>query len=346
MGAPALDRPPVMKDVAKVAGVSHQTVSRVLNGHPNVSQAARERVEAAISELGYRRNGIARSLATRRSQTVGVLASDLSQYGPARTLLGVESAAREAGYFVSIASLRDVSAESVTDAMDHFCDQGVDGVIVVVPHPAVLEALDQIKLDFPVITATSATHRPSPGAAVNQRLGAKLAVEHLIGLGHTCIGHLSGPLDWFDAAERLEGWRETLEEAGLKPGPVLNGDWSADSGYMAGTSILSQNDLTAVFVSNDQMALGLMLALHERSVTIPADISIVAYDDQPEAGYFYPPLTTVRQDFEELGRQCIAVLLESLSSKDENLKRLVEPRMVIRATTGKPKVRDVSHPHN
>jgi DNA-binding LacI/PurR family transcriptional regulator len=159
MSAPTSGRPPVMKDVAQVAGVSHQTVSRVLNGHPNVSREARERVEAAIAELGYRRNVIARSLATRRSQTVGVLASDLSQYGPARTLLGVETAARDAGYFVSIASLRDVSFEAVKDALDHFYDQGVDGIIVVVPHPRVLEALDRICPGLPIITATSAPQR-------------------------------------------------------------------------------------------------------------------------------------------------------------------------------------------
>ncbi|GAC1450854.1 MAG: LacI family DNA-binding transcriptional regulator [Pseudarthrobacter sp.] len=325
-----------MKDVAKLAGVSHQTVSRVLNGHPNVSAKARERVEAAISELGYRRNSIARTLVTRRSQTIGVLASDLSQYGPARTLLGLEQAARAAGYFVSIATLREITVDSVSDALEHFRDQGVDGIIVIVPHPGILEALDALQPGVPVVAATSDSRRHSPGAAVDQRMGARMAVQHLIDLGHTRIGHVSGPMEWFDAAERVEGWREALADAGLAPGLLLHGDWSADSGYVAGSSLGPTPEVTAMFVANDQMALGLLRALHEQQLVIPRDVSVVGYDDQPEAGHFYPPLTTVRQDFEELGRQCISALLTSLEEGVEGGKRLVEPKLVLRATTAPP----------
>lgn len=326
-------RQPVMKDVARVAGVSHQTVSRFLNGHPSVSEDARSRIESAISQLGYRRNLVARSLATRRSQTIGVIASDLSQFGPSHTLLGVESAARDAGYFVSIANLRDASAEAVSDVLDHFHNQGVEGIVVVVPHPGVLKALDTIEPGLPIVTATSAPNRPSPGAALDQRAGARLAVNHLVELGHTKISHLSGPLDWFDALERAEGWREALLDAGLEPGPLFHGDWSASSGYQAGLSYSQDSGITAMFISNDQMALGLLLALHERSIKVPAEISVVGYDDQPEAAFFYPPLTTIKQDFEEFGRQCIASLLEILSSGSSEATRLVEPALVIRATT-------------
>jgi DNA-binding LacI/PurR family transcriptional regulator len=223
MAGTEFNRPPVMKDVARVAGVSHQTVSRVINDHPNVSAKARQQVEAAITELGYRRNVIARSLATRRSQTIGILTSDLSQFGPARTLLGIERAAREAGYFVSITTLREITFASVAHALDHFGDQGVEGIVVVVPHPALLEALDRMAPRVAVVAATSDTRRSSLGAAVDQRAGARLAVQHLIELGHIRIGHISGPMDWFDAVERLEGWREALTEAGLPPGPLLYG---------------------------------------------------------------------------------------------------------------------------
>lgn len=326
-------RPPVMKDVARLAGLSHQTVSRVINGHPNVSQRTREQVEAAIETLGYRRNAIARSLATRRSQTIGVLASDLTQYGPGRTLLGIERAARDAGYFVSIATLREISAEAVSDVVEHFHNQGVDGMAVVVPHPGVLEALDHIDPRLPIVAATSDPRRSGPGATVNQRSGARLAVQHLIQLGHSRIGHLSGPMDWYDALERLEGWRDALREAGLEPGPLLNGDWSADSGYEAGLAHEPGTGVTAIFASNDQMALGLIRALHEQQLEIPRNLSVVGYDDQPEAAHFYPPLTTIRQDFEEVGRQCIAALLESLQPGKTDGRRVVEPLLVVRQST-------------
>ncbi|MBT2513804.1 LacI family DNA-binding transcriptional regulator [Arthrobacter sp. ISL-30] len=329
-----------MKDVARVAGVSHQTVSRVINDHPNVSAKARQQVEAAITELGYRRNVIARSLATRRSQTIGVLTSDLSQFGPARTLLGIERAAREAGHFVSIATLREITFASVAHALDHFWNQGVEGIVVVVPHPGLLEALDRIAPRVAVVAATSDTRRSSLGAAVDQRAGARLAVQHLIELGHTRIGHISGPMDWFDAVERLEGWLEALTEASLPPGPLLYGDWSANSGYAAGLALGREPAATAMFVSNDQMALGLLRALHEQPLRIPQDLSVVGYDDQPEAAYFYPPLTTIRLDFEELGRQCIAALMESQHLEGADSKRFVEPvepRLILRATTAQPR---------
>ena len=332
---PAVKRAPVMKDVARVAGVSYQTVSRVLNGHPNVSASARERVEAAIAELGYRRNTVARSLATRRSQTIGVLASELAQYGPARTLLGLEQAARDAGYFVSIATLREVTPSAVQDALDHFADQAVDGIVVVVPHPGLLEALDRIEHSFPVVAATSDPDRPAAGAGVDQRLGARLAVRHLVELGHTRIGHLSGPSDWYDAVERVRGWREALDEAGLPADLLIEGDWTAARGYEVGLEVARSREATGMFVANDQMSLGLLRGVQESGLRVPRDLSIVGYDDQPEAAFFFPPLTTVRQDFEALGRRCIEALLAALEEGRPEA-RTVEPQLVVRSTTGPP----------
>ncbi|MBT2513803.1 LacI family DNA-binding transcriptional regulator [Arthrobacter sp. ISL-30] len=322
-----------MKDVARIAGVSHQTVSRVLNGHPSVSASVRERVETVIEELGYRRNVAARSLVTRRSRTVGVLATELVQYGPSRTLLGLESAARDADYFVSIATVRDVSIKSVREALNHLGDQSVDGIVVVVPHPGILEALSLIEHSFPVVTATSATGGPLGSAAVNQRLGARMAVQHLIELGHTRIGHVSGPMNWFDAVERVEGWREALTEAGLQADILIQGDWTAERGYEAGLS-LGSSDASAFFIANDQMALGFLRGVQECGLRVPDDVSIVGYDDQPDAGFFYPPLTTVKQDFEELGRRSIKALLEQLDSGTIPPKQMIDPAIVVRASSG------------
>ncbi|WP_309994311.1 LacI family DNA-binding transcriptional regulator [Paenarthrobacter nitroguajacolicus] len=322
-----------MEDVARVAGVSHQTVSRVLNNHPNVSSKTRERVEQAITDLGYRRNVAARSLVTRRSQTIGVLGSELAQYGPSHTLLGVQQAARDAGYFVSVAGLREVTPETIKDAIAHFMDQGVDGIVVTVPHPGTFDVLRAITTQVPLVAVGSVGDENLSGATVDQRQGARLAVQHLLDLGHTQIGHLSGPADWIDAAARIDGWRDALAEAGLEPATLIEGDWSAECGYREGLKIAGERSVTALFVANDQMALGVLRAFNETGVQVPTDISVVGFDDQPESAYFIPPLTTVAQDFEELGQRCIDLLLEYLDKGTSHAPATVTPRLVVRSTT-------------
>jgi DNA-binding LacI/PurR family transcriptional regulator len=326
-------RLPRLEDVAQRAGVSHQTVSRVVNNHPNVSKATRERVEAAIAELGYRRNTAARSLVTRRSQTIGVLASELAQYGPANTLLGVEHAARDAGYFVSIAALRSISRDAIFDALRHFTDQSVDGIAVLVPHSETLLALKEMPLDVPVVAVGSLGNEKVSGAMVDQKRGAELAVGHLIEQGHRRIAHISGPQDWIDAIVRAEGWRDALQEAGLADDLLMEGDWSAGSGYAIGKRLASRREATAIFVANDQMALGLLRAFNEAGVNVPGDVSVVGFDDQPEAGYFSPPLTTVRQDFEELGRRCMDIMLREIESGAAVSTTVVTPELVVRQST-------------
>lgn len=322
-----------MEDVARVAGVSHQTVSRVLNNHPNVSAKTRERVEQAISELGYRRNIAARSLVTRRSQTIGVLGSEMAEFGPSRTLLGVQQAARDAGYFVSVAGLRDVTPETIKDAVAHFMDQGVDGIVVIVPHPGTFEVLHQITSQVPLVAVGAVGDEELNGAAVDQREGARLAVEHLIELGHSRIGHLSGPTDWIDAAARIEGWQDALAGAGLEPLELIEGDWSAECGYREGLRIAAARSVTALFVANDQMALGVLRAFHESGTRVPEDISVVGFDDQPESAFFIPPLTTVAQDFEELGRRCIDLMLNLMENGAGVPAGTVAPWLVVRSTT-------------
>ena len=326
-------RLPRLEDVAARAKVSHQTVSRVINNHPNVSAATRERVEAAIAELGYRRNTAARSLVTRRTQTIGVLASELGQYGPANTLLGVQQAAREAGYFVSIAAIKGAGADAVSDAVRHLTDQGADGLIVIAPHDGTLEVLEGLNLTVPVIVVGVAGHGNLCGVMLDQKLGARLAVAHLISLGHQRIGHVSGPLDWIDSQARVDGWRKELAEAGLGDDLLVEGDWSAGSGYRIGQQLAEQRAATAVFVSNDQMALGLLRAFGEKGVRVPEDVSLVGFDDQPESAFFMPPLTTVRQDFEELGKRCMELMRAQIEEGAAGGTRVVEPELVVRAST-------------
>lgn len=325
-----------MGDVAKMAGVSHQTVSRVLNNHPNVSVRTKQRVESAIAQLGYRRNTAARSLVTRRSRTIGVLACETGQFGPANTLLGVEQAGREAGYFVSIANLREVTDESVNDAIAHFRNQSVDGIVVLVPHPDVLAALRDVSFSVPIVAVGAGAGNQLTGASLDQRLGARLAVDHLIGLGHRRIAHISGPPHWIDAAERIKGWQESMSKAGLGADVLLQGGWDAASGYRAGLHLIQQHTVTAVFVANDQMAVGVLRAVQEAGLHIPGDLSVVGYDDQPEAEFFMPPLTTIKQDFEELGRRCMEAVLQQLDGDGGTGDQMVNPRLVIRATTAAP----------
>lgn len=329
-------RLPRLEDVAELAGVSHQTVSRVVNNHPNVSKATREKVEAAIAQLGYRRNTAARSLVTRRSQTIGVLGNELSQYGPANTLLGVEQAARDAGYFVSIAALREVSREAILDAVRHFLDQSVDGIVVIVPHVGTLAALAELPIGVPVVAVGSDGNEAVGGVRVDQRGGAELAVRHLIELGHRRIGHIAGPQDWIDAVARADGWRATLDSAGLDSDLMVEGDWSAGSGYEIGRQLAAGHRATALFVANDQMAMGVLRAFNEAGIKVPQEVSVVGFDDQAEAAYFSPPLTTVRQDFEELGRRCMDIMLTALNGTEGPRTLVVEPELVLRSSTAAP----------
>jgi DNA-binding LacI/PurR family transcriptional regulator len=329
LGAPV--RPAVMTDVARVAGVSHQTVSRVLHNHPRVAAAPRARVQAAMAELEYRPNTAARALVTRRSQTLGVVSFSSTLHGPTSTLFGVEQAARAAGYFTSIVSLKQIDVPAVGDAFDHLLDQGVEGIIVIAPQLHSAKALVQRHRPVPLV-AVEAGPEEIPTVAVDQRVGAGLATDHLLSLGHDTVWHIAGPKDWIEAEARVAGWRSALERAGREVPPLLTGDWSAGSGYEAGGILARTRGLTAVFAANDHMALGVLRAFHEHGVSVPDDVAIVGYDDIPEAAYFTPPLTTVRQDFDELGRMAIDLLLELIGSGQPGVveHRSIRPSLVVR----------------
>ncbi|MGP3912273.1 LacI family DNA-binding transcriptional regulator [Nonomuraea sp. 10N515B] len=328
-------RLPVMADVAREAGVSHQTVSRVLNDHPNVRPGTRARVEEAITRLGYRRNLVARALVTKRSRTLGVVSFDTTLYGPASTIYGIEQAARTAGYFVSIVSLKTIDAHNVRDAIDYLTEQGVDGVVVVAPQLSATAALEGLPPGMPAVAVEGTTYRADVSAVcIDQVEGAKLATRHLLEQGHETVWHVSGPPEWLETEGRLEGWRAALEEAGRPVPEPLAGDWSPRAGYEAGKSLAAMDGVTAVFAANDQMALGVLRALGELGVRVPEQISVVGFDDIPESEFFSPPLTTVRQDFDVVGRHCIEVLLRQIDVGPTAFERLVvRPSFVVRSST-------------
>jgi DNA-binding LacI/PurR family transcriptional regulator len=334
-------RMPVMVDVARAAGVSHQTVSRVLNDHPNVRAETRERVLAAIGDLGYRRNFAARALVTRHTRTLGVVSFDTTLYGPASTLYGIEQAARAAGYFVSIVSLKAITRASVLEAIGFLSGQGVDGIVVVAPLRSAARALAALPTGVPAVAVEGGRGGGVPVVSVDQAAGARLAVEHLLELGHETVWHVAGPSDWLEAEGRVKGWRKALTAAGrVVPEPIA-GDWSPRSGYEAGRRLAEIADLTAVFVANDQMALGLLRAFTELGVEVPGRVSVVGFDDVPESEFFNPPLTTVWQDFGEVGRRSIEILLRQVDAGEGAgyERALVPPRLVIRDSTGRPRSR-------
>src|SRR5262245_44370682 len=333
-----------MADVARVAGVSNQTVSRVLNGSLNVRQETKERVLKAMRELDYRPNTLARALVTGRSWTLGVVSFDTTLYGPASTLFGIERAAHAQGYGVSIVSVTSLDRESVLTAVEQLRGQGVDGILIITPQEAAAEAVVHIPRDMPVVAVEAGPEEAVPVVAVDQVAGAAAATRHLLDLGHRTVWHVAGPSDWLEARQRIEGWTTALGEAGADVPPLLSGDWSARSGYDLGQRLATVADVTAIFAANDQMALGILRALYEAGRDVPRDISIVGFDDQPEAPFFRPPLTTVRQDFNEVGRQSLLLLIGEInaSTPRSSSRVVVPPELKIRESTAPPRGADGS----
>jgi DNA-binding LacI/PurR family transcriptional regulator len=327
----------VMSDVGELAGVSHQTVSRVINGSPHVRPETREKVLAAMQQLGYRPNSVARALVTGRSNMLGVVSFDTTLYGPASTLFGIERAAHEAGYFIIVASLKALDRASLADAVERLRRQGVDGVLVIAPFADAADAVVHAPSEIPLVAVEAGPQDIVPVVAVDQVVGAASATQHLLDLGHSTVHHVAGPPDFLEARQRLEGWRATLERAGIEAPAPLSGDWSPRSGYDLGRRLASDPDVTAIFVANDQMALGVLRAMHEADRRIPSEVSIVGFDDVPEAPFFTPPLTTVRQDFDEMGTRSLHVLLRTIETGERApMDSRVAPELIVRASTDVP----------
>lgn len=325
-----------MRDVAELAGVSSQTVSRVINGHPHVADDTRQRVLAAVRALDYQRNFAARALVTRRSGTLGVIGYESPLYGPTSMLCSIEGAARSAGYFVSVASVRHLDRRSVLDAVDWLRRQSVEGIVAIAPKASMAEALGEVSDRVACVTVGGGYSEAVPSVRIDNVAGARLATRHLLDLGHPTVHHVSGPPDWPEAADRASGWRDALRAAAAPVPAAVPGYWSARSGYEQGRRLVRDPSVTAIFCASDQLALGVLRALHEAGRRIPGDVSVVGFDGAPDGGYVLPPLTSVRQDFTELGRRSLELLLSRVGGAEgapASRCELLVPELVVRQST-------------
>lgn len=330
-------RPPSIADVAQLAGVSHQTVSRVLNHHHSVRDLTRDRVLAAIEQLEYRPNTAARALASGRSKTLGVVAMETTLFGPTSTLNGIQQAAEEHGYFVSVMTVRSIDRQSVQEPVRRLISQAVEGIAVIAPVSFAHGALAYLPKGTPVVIVEGSPEGDVPVVTVDQEAGGRLATEHLLSAGHGTVFHVGGPSDWEEARGRIRGWKAALEDAGADVNPPMRGDWSARSGYQAGQLLAQIPGARAIFAANDHMALGVLRALHERGRRVPQDVCVVGFDDTPESAYFIPPLTTVRQDFQTVGQAAVQVLVGQLATgKASNERVVIPPELVRRESTNRP----------
>lgn len=331
-------RKPKINDVAQIAGVSYGTVSRVLNNAPDVSAATRERVLKIVKDIGYRRNRTATALVTSRSTAIGILTDGSPRFGPVGTLLALEKIARQKGYSTTVVAVEAPYEESVQKALDTLDDVGVDGIIVISPLVAMAAAVWNASVRVPVeMIAAGASSTPDVFTySENQELGARMATQHLIDLGHTDIAHLAGSMDWFDGRVRKRGWEAALRNAGLTPGLCLEGDWSPKWAYETGIQLLKEGRIPqAIFAASDHTALGLIRAFAENGVRVPDDVSIVGFDDVEGSDYFLPPLTTVRQDFTALALMSTEVLLGAIEGREVDRTPSV-PILVRRSSTARP----------
>ncbi|RKS68480.1 DNA-binding LacI/PurR family transcriptional regulator [Motilibacter peucedani] len=335
--AAARDRTkPSIGDVARVAGVSSQTVSRVSTGSERVLPETRARVLAAMESLGYSPNSAARALRGGSFGTLGVIAHRIARTGESRTVEAVVSAARDRGYTVSLVDVVAPTRSKVSEAALRLSHQLIDGLVIIRAETATPTSL-VLPPTLPVVVSDSRFVGHHPAVRADQAAGTRLAVEHLLGLGHRTVHHLAGPSDSGPADVRVDAWRAALAAAGRQQPAVVRGDWSARSGYEAAASLATADDVTAVFCANDEMAAGLCRAVHESGRSIPDDLSVVGFDDVPLADYLWPPLTTVHQDFQEIGLRLVDLLLRQLAGEVLTDERVIVPTtLVVRASTAPP----------
>jgi len=335
-----------MKDVAKIAGVSTQTVSRVINNVSYVSAETRHRVENVIEELGYRPSTLARSLSQQRSFTLGIVFFGLKYIGPSRTLNGIADAAEKLGYMLLMKELdAHYDTNSVKSVIDSLLSRQVDGIIWAAPevgesHAWLKDQLDSIPV--PIIFQAMKPREETSSVTINNYLGAELAVQHLIDMGRKKIAHLSGPLRWWEATERKRGWRDTLEKASLDAYEqyCAEGNWSARSGKPAFLQLLENYpDMDAIFVANDQMALSVLRECRRLKIAIPDQLAVVGFDNIPESEYFCPSLSTVSQDQQLIGETAVNIIIEMIRASQENLpvvvqSRFISPTLIVRESSG------------
>lgn len=332
-----ISRKPSMFDVAARSGVSHQTVSRVLNNHKNVSDRTRKKVIKAMEELGYQPNLVARALVTGKTATIGVLSHNTTLFGPASTLHSVQSAAREQGYKTTIYSLKSEDKDSIITGIQHLKLDGVDGIVIIAPQIKGTKEVSDVIGRFPAVLVENESTESLPSVNVDQYFGAYELTKHLINLGHRKIAHISGPRHWYESQRRTKGYKKALSDFKLDTTFVWEGDWSAYSGYENTLKILKNKSITAIFAGNDAMALGGLKAIHESGLKVPSDVSMVGFDDLPESSFFSPALTTAKQDFHAVGIQALDILLGLINQSKSRMNIAIKPDVFIRESTAAPK---------
>ncbi|MFJ3798986.1 LacI family DNA-binding transcriptional regulator [Streptomyces sp. NPDC090088] len=336
---------PASTDVARLAGVSQKTVSRVMRGEPHVRPEVREKVLLAAQQLRYRPNAAARSLTSGRTGRIGVVALDARLYGPSTLLVAAEAAARRLGYATIAAHTGEDDTHALAGPIERLLEQGVDGIILP-------EDIDEgpiaVTIDVPVLTmgrfhSVSAPRRIE--AAERADRSGYVATRHLIDLGHTEIRHLAGPDRWWAARDRADGWRSALTDAGLPVVEPIEGGWTCEGGYEAGLRLAEDAAMTAVFVANDEMAIGLIRALHENGLRVPDDVSVVAMDDIPAARFLNPALTTIVHDLDAMAAEGVALLVEEIAAPTATGRRmhLGEPVLAVRESTAPPRRAATTH---
>jgi DNA-binding LacI/PurR family transcriptional regulator len=303
-----------MKNVAALSGVSYQTVSRVINDMPDVSDATRKRVRRVMKKLGFRPNMTARQLRSRRSTTVGFVAFAIDYYGPSQVLTNSEQWVKELGFGFMFRGIVEESIDEIRRAVDELCAYQVCGILIHLPLQVDLRDIQDLCRNVPLVAVDSDLGFKAASVLIDNELGSRIATRHLIDLEHKKIAYVQGPPGWRASTQRYVGWHEELKATRLEHGPLVQGDWSAESGYEAAKKLLAKSwgKFTAVVVANDQMALGAIRAFQEAGLRIPEDISIVGFDDIPESSFFGPPLSTIKQDFAALGKLSAHCLLEQL----------------------------------
>ncbi|WP_158590110.1 LacI family DNA-binding transcriptional regulator [Amnibacterium setariae] len=330
----AVRRPPTLKHVAQHAGVSYQTVSRVLNGDPRVTATTRSKVEAAVKALDYHPSAAARDLVRGYTTTFGVVAEDPHQFGTASTVRGIDAAAALNGWTTTAATLRLGAVADVDEAMAALQRRGARAIALIGVTEGVARRVFEVPRAVPLIAASQgAVDLDRRAVAVDQDAGVRAAIEHLVARGRRRIAHVAGPAASLDALRRLRAYRREVEARGL-PAIVLQGDWTAEAGHRAGLALASRGDVDAVFCANDQTAIGVLSALHSSGVAVPERVAVVGFDDVPEAGYLIPPLTTVAQDFAALGAAVLQAMRDAAETgREPRTDRLLTPELIVRATS-------------
>ena len=309
-----------IKEVASVAGVSTQTVSRVINERPDVAPGTRQRVQEVIKKLNYRPSALARSLSSQRSHTLGVVTAGLRHIGPSRTLSGITVAAEEAGYSVLLKELPQYDTEDITPIFQAFLSRHVDGIIWAVPEVGENHMWvnnPPADIEVPLVYITMEPRDNLSIVSIDNYLGGKMAISHLLEQGYRRIGHISGPLDWWESRQRMSAWEDTLAEAGLDASDkhFVEGNWSSASGALAIEKLLDQYpNLDSIFVANDQMALSVLQFCGEKGIRIPQDIGVVGFDNIAESAFFFPALTTIQQNQHNVAKIAVEEIIKTIES--------------------------------